>query len=68
LLNVITNKSQKEFLLDLIGQISDGNIKHEYLKKLKSIILEEEEETPKFSLESLSLTTIYKQFPVPNPF
>ena len=30
--NVITNKSQKEFLLDLIRQISDGNLKREYLE------------------------------------
>jgi len=40
-LNVITNKSQKEFLLDLIGQISDINTKKYYLEKLKGIVLEE---------------------------
>ena len=69
-LNVLTNKSQKEFLLDLIGQIPDGNLKREYLEKLKSIILEEEDRVPRFSLEgpSSSLTNIYKQFPIPNPF
>jgi len=69
-LNVITNKSQKEFLLDLIGQIPDGNLKKEYLEKLKAIIIEEEDKTPKFTLNasSSSLTNIYKQFPNPNPF
>jgi len=33
--NVLTNKSKKEFLLDLIGQIPDGNLKREYLKTQK---------------------------------
>jgi len=63
--NVITTtKSQKKFLLDLIGQIPDGNLKKEYLEKLKQLILEEEDKTPKFSLEgsSPSLMKIYKQF------
>ena len=69
-LNVITNKSQKEFLLDLMGQILDGNMKKEYLEKLKNLILEEEDKTPKFTLNtpSSSLTNIYKQFPIPNPY
>jgi len=69
-INVITNKSQKEFLLDLIGQIPDGDLKKEYLKKLKQLILEEEDKTPKFTLNpsTSSLTNIYKQFPIPNPF
>jgi len=69
--NVITTtKSQKEFLLDLIGQIPDGNLKKEYLEKLKQLILDEDDKTPKFSLDAStsSLTTIYKQFPTPNPF
>ena len=67
---ITTTKSQKEFLLDLIGQIPDGNLKKEYLEKLKQIILEEDDKMPKFSLNgsSSSLTTIYKQFPIPNPF
>ena len=62
-INVITTtKSQKEFLLDLIGQIPDGDLKKEYLEKLKQIILAEEDKTPKFSLNSStsSLTNIYK--------
>jgi len=69
-INVITNKNQKEFLLDLIGQIPDGNLKREYLEKLKTLILEEEDKTPKFTLNapSSSLTNICKQFPIPNPF
>ena len=64
-INVITNKSQKEFLLDLIGQIPDGELKKEYLEKLKILILEEEDKTPKFTLNasSSSLTNIYKNFP-----
>ena len=68
--NMITNKNQKEFLLDLIGQIPDGDLKKEYLQKLKILILEEEDKTPKFTLNasSSSLTNIYKQFPIPNPF
>jgi len=69
-INVITNKSQKEFLLDLIGQIPDGELKKEYLEKLKQLILEEEDKTTKFTLNptTSSLTNIYKQFPIPNPF
>jgi len=70
-INVITTtKSQKEFLLDLIGQIPDGNLKKEYLEKVKQLILEGEDKTPKFSLNAStsSLTNIYRQFPIPNPF
>jgi len=69
-LNVLTNKSQKEFLLDLIGQIPDENMKREYLEKLKTLILEEEDKGPRFSLSSpsSSLSNIYNQFPIPNPF
>ena len=69
-INVITNKSQKEFLLDLIGQIPNGDLKKEYLEKLKTLILEEEDKSPKFSLNAStsSLTNIYKEFPIPNPF
>ena len=69
-INVITNKNRKEFLLDLMGQTPDGNLKREYLEKLKTLILEEEDKTPKFTLNapSSSLTNIYKQFPIPNPF
>jgi len=69
-INVITNKSQKEFLLDLISQIPDGDMKKDYLEKLKSLILEEEDKSPKFTLNTStsSLTNIYKQFPIPNPF
>ena len=34
-LNVITSKSQKEFLIELIGQIPDVDIKKDYLQRLK---------------------------------
>jgi len=57
--NVITTtKSHKEFLVDVIGQIPDGNLKKEYLEKLI-----EDEITPNSSLnESASaVTTRYKQ-------
>jgi len=69
-LNVITNKSQKEFLLDLIGQILDGNMKRGYLERLKTLILKEEDKHPMFSLNSptSSLTNIYKHFPILHPF
>jgi len=51
-LNVITNKSQKELLLDLIGQILNIDIKKEYLEKLKEIILEEEDKSFRLYLET----------------
>jgi len=56
---VLTTKSQEEFLLDL-GQIPDGNLKREYLKKLKSIILKEENKMkhPVFQTLSGELRTI----------
>ena len=66
--NVITTtKSQKEFLLDLIGQIPNGNLKKEYLEKLKQLILDEDDKTPKFSLDAStsSLTTICVRKGVP---
>ena len=34
-LNVITNRNQKEFLINLIGKISDEETKKEYMSKLK---------------------------------
>ena len=49
-ISVITNKSRKEFLLDLIGQIPNGDLKKEYLEKLKTLILEEEDKSPNFHL------------------
>jgi len=45
-------------------------MKREYLEQLKTLILEEEDKRPMFSLNSptSSLTNIYKHFPIPNPF
>ena len=45
-------------------------MKREYLEKLKTLILEEEDKHPTFSLDSptSSLTNIYKHFPIPNPY
>jgi len=56
--------------LNLIGQISDENLKRDYLERLKNLILEEEDKRLTFSLEgpSTTFTDIYKQFPIPNPF
>ena len=70
-LNAITSKPQKEFLLDLIGQIPDIDTKREYLEKLKGIILEEEEKPLKFELgpsTSSSLTQIFDCYPITNPY
>jgi len=68
--HLLFQQFQKEFLLDLIGQISNGELKKEYLEKLKTLILEEEDKGPKFSLtaSSSSLTNIYKQIPIPIHF
>ena len=60
--NVITTaKSHKDFLVDVIGQMPDGNQKQEYLEKLKQLI--EDEKTPNFALKesSSAVTTRYKQ-------
>jgi len=48
----------------------DGNLKKEYLEKLKALILEEEDKTPKFTLNtsSSSLTNIYNNFLFPIRF
>ena len=67
-LNVVTNKSHKEFLLDLIGQILDIDIKREYLEKLKGIILEEEDKSFKFNLETPSISQIFDRYPIQNPY
>ena len=70
-LNVITSKPQKEFLLDLIGQIPDINRKREYLEKLKGIIPEEEEKPLKFELGPSTfsfLTQIFDHYPITNPY
>ena len=58
--NVITTtKPHKDFLVDVIGQMPDGNQKQEYQKKLKI----EDEKTPNFALKesSSAVTTRYKQ-------
>jgi len=47
--NVITTtKSHKDFLVDVIGQIPDGNLKKEYREKLNQ--LGEDMKTPNSSL------------------
>ena len=60
-LNVITSKSPKEFLIELIGQIPDLDTKREYLERLKGIILEQDR-PPKFNLEAASSSSITKIF------
>jgi len=70
-LNVITSKPPKEFLPNLIGQILDIDAKREYLEKLKGIILEEEDRTPKFELgtsSSSSISQIFEKYPITNPY
>ena len=59
-LNVITNKTQKGFLLDLIGQIPDVDTKKDYLEKLKGIILEEEDKSFRFSPKISTITKIFE--------
>ena len=53
IINVITSKPKKEFLLKLIGQIPNLDTKREYLERLKGIIFEEDK-TPKFDLGAAS--------------
>jgi len=69
-LNVITSKPQKEFLIDLIGQIPDLDAKRDYLERLKGIILKEDK-PPKFSLEaptSSSINHVFNKYPIFNPY
>ena len=67
-LNVITSKSQKEFLIELIRQIPDVDLKKDYLQRLKDLILEEEK-APKFEFgSSSSFNQIFENYPIPNPF
>jgi len=67
-LNVITSKSQKEFLIKLIEQIPDVDIKKDYLQRLNDLI-SEEEKSPKFDFgSSSSFNQIFNNYPFPNPF
>jgi len=45
-------------------------MKRESLERLKTLILEEEDKRPIFTLEgpTSTFTNIYKKFPIPNPF
>ena len=65
--NVITNKSQKEFLIDLIGKISDPETKKEYLENLKGLILEEENNSFRINPEISTFSKISERYFVPNP-
>jgi len=70
-LKVITRKPQKEFLLDLIAQVSDIETKREYLEKLKGVVLDEEDKPFKFELgssSSSSLTQIFDRYLITNPY
>ena len=69
-INVITSKDQKEFLIELIGQIADADTKREYLQRLKELILEEDK-PPRLSFgtaSSSSFNQILNNYPFPNPF
>jgi len=52
-----------------MGEIPNIDTKREYLEKLKGIILEEEDRTPKFELgsSSSSISQIFERYLVPNP-
>jgi len=68
-LNVLSSKPQKEFLIDLIEQITDPETKREYLEKLKGIILKEEDKSPKFNFQTFaSLSQIYNRYLISNPY
>ena len=67
-INAITNWNQKEFLIDLIGKISDEETRKEYLSKHKDLILLEQKKVIKIYVETLSLTKLFHKYPVPNPF
>ena len=63
-------KPQKEFLIDLIGKISDSDAKRDYLERLKGILLEEDK-PPKFSPEARTSTSInhaFDKYPISNPY
>jgi len=52
-------------------QIHDIDTKREYLEKLKGVILEEEDRTPKFELgtsSSSSISQIFEKYPITNPY
>ena len=69
-LNVISSKPQKEFLIDLRGQIPDLDAKRDYPERLKEIIFEEDK-TPKFTLKAATLSSInrvFNRYPIPSPF
>ena len=66
--NVITNRNHKEFLIDLTGRISHEETKKEYLGKHKDLILEEEKKVIKFDIETPGLTKLFQKYQVPNPF
>ena len=71
-INVITSKSQKEFLIELIGQIQDADTKREYLQRLKELILEEDKPSRlDFDLNAASSSSfqqIFNDYPIPNPY
>ena len=59
--NVLTNtKSHKDFLVDVIGQIPDGNLKKKYLEKLNQLI-EDENTLNSLNESSAVVTRRYKQ-------
>jgi len=43
---LIINNNEKEFLLDLIEQIQDTELRKEYLQKFKSILIKEDSLEP----------------------
>jgi len=66
--NVITDRNQKEFLIDLIGKISDEVTKKEYLSRHKDLILGGEKKVMKLDIETPNLTKPFQKYPIPSPF
>ena len=67
-INITTKKSQKEYLIYLIGKITDVDTESEYLKKFKAIILEEEDKSFRFNLETSTISKIFDRYSIPNPY
>jgi len=69
-INVITNGNKKKLLFDLIGQFYNTNTKKKYLKRLRDLILSEEQESKslKFNFIVASFSKIIYKYPHPTLF
>ena len=63
-INVITaNSSEKGFLLDLIDQIKDTELRKEYLQELKSTLIKKDSLEPPYKV---SINKIFETCEIPN--